>query len=184
MFEDVKEIVDPEKEKNEYHFFYNREERIKNAPQIVKDYYDGKMKPPRGFAVFYKNKANLFILLALVFFVGVAWIYTGFNKFRNYAKINEIDCELSAFAYGDDIYASCRFSRNVKSKRTDSSNAKIRFVAINADSQVDSESEDFGTFTSGELFLRAKLKDYDIVRVDAIITVDGIEKELSTSVKR
>ena len=184
MFEDVKEYVDPEREKNEYHFFYNQEERLKNAPQIVKDYYAGKMKPLRGFQALYKNKANLYILLALVLFVGAAWIYTGFNRFRNYAKINEIDCELSAFCYADEIYASCKFSRNPKSKRTDTSDIKISYSAINADLQVAWEGSDFATFTGSELFLRTKLTDYDIIRMDAVVSVDGEEKELSTPVKR
>ena len=36
-------------DKEELHFFYNREERLKNAPQIVQDYYSGKFKPAKGF---------------------------------------------------------------------------------------------------------------------------------------
>ena len=184
MFEDVKEISDPEKDKNEYHFFYNREERLKNAPKIVKDYYEGKMKPLRGFQALYKNKANLFILLALVFFVGAAWIYTGFNKFRNYAKIDEIDCNLSAFSYADEVYVNAGFNRNIKSKRTDAADIKIRFIAVNADMQVCEEREDFVTYQGGEKILRTKFSDFDVVRIDALVSVNGIEKELSTAVKR
>jgi hypothetical protein len=184
MFEDVKEGVDPEKDKNEYHFFYNREERLKKAPQIVQDYYNGKVKPLRGFAVFYKNKANFCILLALVFFVAVAWLYTGFNRFRNYAKINEIDCNLSAFSYADEIYVNATFNRNVKSKKTDEPDIKIHFQAINADQQVYEESDDFVTYKGGESIIRAKFPDYDIIRIDALVSVGGEEKELSAAVKR
>ena len=184
MFEDVKEISDPEKEKNEYHFFYNREERLKNAPQIVRDYYSGKMKPLRGFQALYKNKANLFVLLALVFFVGIAWIYTGFNRFRNYAKINEIDCELTAFLYNDEIYVSAAFKRNIKSKKNDDEEIKVHFFAINADLQPCDEAEDFVTFKGEQVFLRTKFTDYDIIRIDALVNVSGEEKELSAMVKR
>lgn len=184
MFEDVKEVVDPEKDKNEYHFFYNREERLKNAPQNVKDYYEGKMKPLRGFQALYKNKANLFILLALVFFVGAAWIYTGFNKFRNYAKIDEIDCNLSAFLYADEVYVTAGFKRNVKSKKNEDADIKISFLAVNADMQVCAETEDFVTYKGGEEILRTKFSDYDLVRIDALVSVNGIERELSSVVKR
>ena len=184
MFEDVKEGVDPEKDKNEYHFFYNREERLKNAPQNVQYYYNGKMKPLRGFAVFYKNKANLYILLALVFFVGVAWIYSGFNRFRNYAKIAELDCNLSAFSYADEVYVNATFNRNIKSKKTGQEDIKIHFQAINADQQVYEESDDFVTYKGGETIIRAKFPDYDIIRIDAVVSVDGEEKELSAVVKR
>ena len=48
MFEDVEEgYLDGEKE-SKFHYFYNREERIANAPQNVKDYYDGNMKSKRA----------------------------------------------------------------------------------------------------------------------------------------
>lgn len=184
MFEDVKEISDPEKESKEYHFFYNREERLKNAPQIVRDYYNGKMKPLRGFQALYKNKANLFVLLALVFFVGVAWIYTGFNRSRNYAKINEIDCELSAFSYNDEIYVSASFKRNVKSKKRGEDEIRVHFTAVNADMQPADSAEDFATFKGEPFFLRTKFTDYDIIRVDALVSVSGEEKELSALVKR
>lgn len=184
MFEDVKEGLDPEKKDSEYHFFYNREERLKNAPQNVQDYYNGKMKPLRGFAVFYKNKANLYILLALVFFVAATWIYTGFNRFRNYAKVAELDCNLSAFSYADEIYVSASFSRNVKSKKTDWQDVKIHFMLVNADLQVSEEADDFVTYKGGEAVIRAKFPDYDIIRIDAVVSVDGEEKELSAAVKR
>ena len=184
MFEDVKEYTDPEREKNEYHFFYNREERLKNAPQIVRDYYDGKLKPLRGFSALYKNKANLFVLLALVFFVGVAWIYTGFNKSRNYAKISDIDAELSAFSYNDEVYVSARFKRNVNAKDFSEKDIKINFEAVNADLQVAERSEDFLTYKEGEQFLRTKFPDFDIIRIDAAVEIGGEQKELSTPVKR
>ena len=50
--------------------------------------------------------------------------------------------------------------------------------------QVAWESSDFADFSGGELFLRTKLTDYDIIRIDALVSVDGEEKELSTPVKR
>ena len=41
MFEDVDEGHGENEEK--LVFRYNREERLRGAPQIVRDYYDGKM---------------------------------------------------------------------------------------------------------------------------------------------
>ena len=47
----------------ELHYFYNREERIKNAPPIVQEYYNGGLRPVRGFKILFvkmsKNTRNL-----------------------------------------------------------------------------------------------------------------------------
>ena len=39
MFEDVEEIVPDDGVEKPLKFYYNREERIAKAPQLVKDYY-------------------------------------------------------------------------------------------------------------------------------------------------
>ena len=63
MFEDVEEgYLDGEKE-SKFHYFYNREERIANAPQNVKDYYNGGMRPITGFKVLFKNPLGMLIEL-------------------------------------------------------------------------------------------------------------------------
>jgi len=54
MFENVEEGY-PDKEKP-VKFYYNREERIAKAPEIVKKYYRGEMKPVRGIRVLYRVK--------------------------------------------------------------------------------------------------------------------------------
>ena len=61
---------------------------------------------------------------------------------------------------------------------------KIHFLAINADLQVYEESDDFVTYKGGEAIIRAKFSDYDIIRIDALVSVNGEEKELSAVVKR
>ena len=53
----------------ELNFYYNREERLKNALRTVKDFYSGKMKtPPRGLIkVLVATKGSRIIFLTLVF---------------------------------------------------------------------------------------------------------------------
>ena len=96
MFEDVEEIVPDDPADKKLKFYYNREERITKAPQLVKDYYAGKLKPVRGFRIFF-TKQNRYIFFALIFFVGAAWIYTGLNKTRAGTTLAGINFELTAF---------------------------------------------------------------------------------------
>ena len=185
MFDDVDEgHLDGEKT---YKFYYNREERLKNAPQIVQDYYDGKLKPVKGLKVLVANKSNRYILLALVFFIATTWIYTGFNKSRNYSKINQIDCQLESFCYAEEIYTTLKISRNPKAKKTNPCKVAAEFFIINGDNQVISKESESMLYETGEQFFRKKFADYDILRIDAIVTVSDEQsetKELSAIVKR
>ena len=81
MFEDVEEIVPDDEADKKLKFYYNREERIARAPKLVQDYYNGNLKPVRGFRIFL-TKQNRYIFFALIFFVGATWIYNGLNKTR------------------------------------------------------------------------------------------------------
>lgn len=183
MFEDVEEFV-PKEKTNQLHFFYNREERLKNAPENVKAYYRGEMKPVHGVKIFF-TKQNRYIFFALIFFVAATWLYTGLNHTRNYSRINNIDCNLQAFLYGDDIYTTINFKLNPKvqpSGTPQKINASI--FAIDADNQISNKQELSDLFADEEITLRTKFTDYEIKRIDVILNIEGSEKELSTIVKR
>lgn len=169
--------------KQPLHFYYNRQERLENAPQIVKDYYDGKMEPVRGIKIFF-SKQNRFILIALVFFVAFTWMYNGFNKTRNYAKIQNLVCELTAFKYDGEVYTNIKISdkKNTNVKEPKKISAEVFFV--NNDNVVLEKKELSLLYKGPEEYLRTKMTDYDIIRVDVILTVDDEEKELSSVVSQ
>ena len=98
MFEDVEEIKPDDGVEKPLKFFYNREERIARAPKIVQDYYNGELKPVRGFKIFF-TKQNRYIFFALIFFIGAAWIYTGLNRTRAGTTLAGINFELTAFSF-------------------------------------------------------------------------------------
>lgn len=182
MFENVDEGHAQGEEK--IVFRYNREERLKNAPQIVRDYYDGKNRPVRGFKVLWVNKSNRFILLSLVFFIAFVWIYTAINNTRNYANIDGTILELKAFSFQENIYTSVTISSKTADEKSNPVTVTCEFFFINNDNQV-IEKKQFSTeYKYGESSLATKASDYDIIRVDVIASVGGKEKELSAAVKR
>ena len=182
MFENVDEGHTEGEEK--IVFRYNREERLKGAPQIVRDYYDGKMTPVRGFKVLWTNKSNRFILLSLVIFVAFVWIFTAINNTRSYCNINGLECNLSSFAFQEEIYVSIK----LQNKKADEKSAPVKLSAdvtfINADNQTAGKKELFYLYSNGEQTLATKVTDYDIIRVDVIIKAGDVEKEISAAVKR
>ena len=181
MFEDVDEGHSQGEEK--LVFRYNREERLKNAPQIVRDAYDGKMNPLRGFKVLWVNKSNRYLLLSLVIFIGFVWVFTAISNTRNYVKINNLAFEINAFSYQDEVYVTLK----VNDKKADEKSAPVKVDAevffINNDNQIIEKKELSLVYRDGEETLATKAGDYDIIRVDAIITAAEKEKEVTVAVK-
>lgn len=183
MFEDVEEIVPDNEADKKLKFYYNREERIAKAPQLVKDYYEGKLKPVRGFKIFL-TKENRYIFFALIFFVGAAWIYTGLNKTRAGTTIAGVNFELSAFSYEEEVYVSLQMKRSKKAKDNSPVAVDAEFFAIDPNNQVGDKRSGQMVYDEGEKYIRTKFTDYDIIRVDVILNAGGTEKELSAEVKR
>ena len=183
MFEDVEEIIPDSQADKPLKFYYNREERIAKAPKLVQDYYEGKMKPVRGFRIFF-TKQNRYIFFALIFFVGASWIYTGLNRTRAGTTLEGINFELTAFSYEEEVYVSLAMKRSKKSKSTAPVSVNAEYFAIDPNNQVGDKRADSTIYSEGEQYLRTKFTDYDIIRVDVILNVGGQEKELSALVKR
>lgn len=186
MFENVDEIqADGEKPVK---YYYNREERVARAPENVKKYYRGEMKPVKGFRALV-NGPNKYILFGLVFFVGFTWIYSGFNKTRNYSKVQGVDCEVVSYAFEDQVYSSVSFKWNPKTpdKEKTHTDIKARVYMIDADNQVVNKEIQTTSLEASDndvKYIRVKNTDFDIIRCDVILDLNGTEQELSTAVKR
>lgn len=172
-------------------FHYNREERIKNAPEIVKKYYSGEMSQRRGlFRVLVATKGNRMILFCLA----AAFIITGFMGFfgptKNSALVSGVPVVLSAFSVEDTIYVSLKLSEPAKKFRKQYESAAIVHVvfdAYDADSQKLFTNEIDDVYEGGELFLRTTFRDYDILNVVASVKIggeDSDEKNLSCKVEK
>ncbi len=183
MFEDVEEIVPDDGVDKPLKYYYNREERIAKAPKLVQDYYNGNLKPVRGFRIFL-TKQNRYIFFALIFFVGATWIYTGLNRTRAGTTLAGINFELTAFSYEEEVYVQLKMKRSSRSRETAPINVAAEFFAIDPNRQVGDKREGQLVYESDEQYIRTKFTDYDIIRVDVILSAGGYEKELSAEVKR
>ncbi len=183
MFEDVEEIVPDNEADKKLKFYYNREERIAKAPKLVQDYYNGKLKPVRGFRIFLTPQ-NRYIFFALIFFVGASWIYTGLNKTRAGTTLQGVNFELTAFSYEEEVYVSLQMKRSKNAKNNMPLPVEAEFFAIDPNNQVGDKRHGQLVYDEGEKYIRTKFTDYDIIRVDVILNAGGTEKELSAEVKR
>ena len=83
-----------------FHYYFNHEERIKRAPKIVQDFYDGKNQMPRGFfrilVASPVNRVGLFSIFALAAFIAIYSL--AFSKpFRK--TIAGVQLTLSSFSF-------------------------------------------------------------------------------------
>ncbi|MGP1458469.1 MAG: hypothetical protein ACTTKL_04090 [Treponema sp.] len=181
------------------HFFYNREERLKRAPQIVRDFYDGKSgRPVKGlFRVLVATRTNRFMLVSVALFAAFVWFYSAFSE-RKSANFQGAPVALSAFSYEDAVYASLKFGeRKPKSNRTFRAKRKERvedfpqvfpvnvvFSAVDNAGGVSAQEELSGVYEGRELFIRTRFGDYDIIKVKALVRSGGEQKEFSVSVEK
>lgn len=182
MFEDVDEgHVDGD---DSLHFFYNRQKRLENAPQIVRDYYDGKMNPPRGFfKVLVSTKANKFLFLTLVVLTAFAMIYTRVMGASAKGEVDGVKCELSSFAYDEEVFTSVKVTcENEKLK--DPKVLTVHFYLSDVNSQLIYEEETQLLIQKTEDFVRLKTTDYELREAKAVVKLGAESIQLEASVKR
>ena len=184
MFYDNIEEGHPDRsEETDIHFYYNRDERLARAPEIVQKAYNGGMRPVTVIKIFF-TKENRFILLGLVVFVAFVWIYTGVNHTRNRISINGINCELQAFSFDEQIYVTLKLTAGKKYDSNVPEKINVDFFLIDNNSQVNQKDSQTVVFSGSDEVIRLKCTDYDIMRVDGIINAGGEEKEISAAIKR
>lgn len=178
---------------NGLHFYYNREERLKNAPKIVQDYYNGRgPRPVKGvFKVLVATPANRFVLITLVAMTVFTWFFSRKSE-KPYCKtVNGVQATLSAFSYEDSIYASLKLTpqkdKNAVSGRKVNDGeipVSARFSSTDSSKQTVSEDEVSGRYSGAEIYLRTKFADYDIVNIAAKVTINGKSETLSAAVEK
>ncbi len=168
------------------HFYYSREERLKNAPQNVKDLYSGKMAPRRGlFKVLVATKGNRFMLTSILIFAAFIWIFS-FLSGRNARKFLGTDCVLSAFSYEESVYVSLHLKENKvrNSGEPVQHPLSVVFQVFDVSGMVSDRTEVFETYTGGELFVRTKFSDYDIMKVVATVESGSESGNFEAAVQR
>ncbi|MCR5495898.1 MAG: hypothetical protein K6F15_09700 [Treponema sp.] len=164
------------------HFYYNREERIKNAPKIVQDYYSGKFdNSSRGlFKTLFATRGNRFMFAGILIFMIFIWVYS-FIIDSAFSSVCGSKVDFKSFAYEETIYSSLKFNsldEKALKQNKDSLPVKLRVTlsAVDSAGGISDEVQEIVIFSGEELFVRTKFSDYDIVKVDAVI-YDGIEEK-------
>ncbi|WP_294430221.1 hypothetical protein [uncultured Treponema sp.] len=170
-------------------FHYNREERLKHAPEIVQDYYSGKFHPYKGglFKSLVNTRANRLLFVTIIFAFGIILFVNYFGPQKSSGSLAGVDVKLSAFSYEDSVYASLKLDKASKKKLAgfkDGVPVSATFSAHDKEGVVVQEVKVLGKYEGKELFLRTTFSDYDIISIDAVCSMLDSFSSLETQIEK
>lgn len=196
FYDNIPEGRDEEgKDDGQFHFYYNREERLKSAPKIVQDYYAGKMTPPKGlFRVLVATKFNRLMLLTVALCFVVVLIANLFGNQPSLATAAGFELELKAFSYDESVMAQVKIhplKKSLKDKNfniekyvKDKERASAIFEFVDADEQSSAKIQKSSEIENGAFYIRTNSPDYDIMKVVVNVEILGERATLVSKVTK
>lgn len=171
------------------HYYFDHDERIKRAPKIVRDYYEGKgPRPVKGvFKNLVAGKGNRLMLVCVVVLAAFIFVWSFFSDKPNKKTFDGAKASLAAFSFEDDVYASVRLSPDggrSDGQRETSGAVSVKFFAVDDQGETVLSAEKSERFDGEEISIRAKFPDYDIIKVSAEVVFRGETKTLSSPVDK
>lgn len=167
------------------HFYYNREERIKNAPKIVQDFYAGKVNQftRNPFKILLKNPLNRMMLIFLLLFCGFAY-FMSYQAGKNKSRLGETSGSLTAFSYTEEIYVTFKAEPLPSGKKNEFIPVPVTvvFSAVDSSGTIVQSKELSDSYSGDEFFMRTQFNDYDIIKIVADVTFDKEKKSFSTDI--
>lgn len=157
---------------------YNRERRLKNAPDSVKllhspDY----IKKQSFFASIWSNKGHRFIFIAIIILVSLNASLFFFYYGSNSGRIGGIKVQLETFQYNGDILVNVVFNES----KTPQKEIKVYARGLNSKGDELSFSETQGIYIGAKLILHFKIENKDVKKVETTVLLD---KKVLTLSKR
>ena len=178
------EIYTENPSENELNFRYSREERLKNAPEIVKKYYAGELPTaPKGFfKALVHTKSSRFIFMALILVLALFVALFFFGPKSNQNTMQNTTFSLSAFSFEEKVYISIKTeTKNMPSIEIP---IEVKISAFDKDKQLINHEKIETVILQKEEFIRTIFTDYDIISIEVEITNADTKDnlKLSTSV--
>lgn len=171
----------------ELNFHYNREDRLKDAPTVVKKYYAGELPTaPKGlFKALVHTKSSRFTFMALILVLALVVALIFFGPKANQNSIGNTEFNLSAFSFEEKVYISIKTQSKVNQPEIQIP-LEISISALDKESQILNQEKIETVITENEEFIRTIFTDYDIISVEVeVLNTESKEKiSLSCSVTK
>ena len=171
----------------ELNFHYKREDRLKDAPTVVKKYYAGELPTaPKGlFKALVHTKSSRFTFMALILVLALVVALIFFGPKANQNSLGNTEFSLSAFSFEEKIYVSIK--TQTKNNQTEIQiPLELSISALDKENQIANQEKIETVITENEEFIRTIFTDYDIISIDVeVLNTESKEKiSLSCSVTK
>ena len=171
----------------ELNFHYNREDRLKDAPTVVKKYYAGELPTaPKGlFKALVHTKASRFTFMALILVLALVVALIFFGPKANQNSIGNTEFNLSAFSFEEKVYVSIKTQSKINQPEIQIP-LELTISALDMEKQVVNQEKIETVITENEEFIRTIFTDYDIISIGVeVLNTESKEKiSLSCSVSK
>ena len=170
---------------------YNREDRIKNASEKVRQLHDPDFIRRRSFIKSVTENPGLrSIFFAILVLVGVNIFFFITLSDKNNGKIYGIKSELNSFIHQDKALANLLLSENTKfleslkdSEEKDGALIRVNFIFLDDEGNKLSSSLQSGIYTGGELRFSSQNESGNAKKVQAEIYIKEKLLVLSSKIK-
>ena len=170
---------------------YNREDRIKNASEKVRQLHDPDFVRKRSFIKSVTENPGLrSIFFAILVLVGVNIFFFITLSDKNNGKIYGIKTELNSFIHQDKALANLLLSENTKfleslkdSEEKDGALVRVNFIFLDDEGNKLSSSLQSGIYTGGELRFSSQNESGNAKKVQAEIYIKEKLLVLSSKIK-
>ena len=171
----------------ELNFHYKREDRLKDAPTVVKKYYAGELPTaPKGlFKALVHTKSSRFTFMALILVLALVVALIFFGPKANQNSIGNTEFNLSAFSFEEKVFVSIKTETKINQTEIQIP-LEISISVLDKESQILNQEKIETVITENEEFIRTIFTDYDIISVEVeVLNTESKEKiSLSCSVTK
>lgn len=167
----------------ELNFRYNREERLKNAPETVRKYYAGELPTaPKGlFKALVHTKSSRFTFMALILVLALFVALFFFGPKANQNSIGNTDFSLSAFSFEEKIYVSVKTQTKINQSEIIQIPLEFSISALDKENQIVNKEKIETVITENEEFIRTIFTDYDIISIGVEVLNTETQEKISLS---
>ena len=166
----------------ELNFHYKREDRLKDAPTVVKKYYAGELPTaPKGlFKALVHTKSSRFTFMALILVLALVVALIFFGPKANQNSIGNTEFNLSAFSFEEKVYVSIKTQSKVNQPEIQIP-LEISISALDKESQILNQEKIETVITENEEFIRTIFTDYDIISIGVEVLNTETKEKISLS---
>ena len=166
----------------ELNFHYKREDRLKDAPTVVKKYYAGELPTaPKGlFKALVHTKSSRFTFMALILVLALVVALIFFGPKANQNSIGNTEFNLSAFSFEEKVFVSIKTQSKVNQPEIQIP-LEISISALDKESQILNQEKIETVITENEEFIRTIFTDYDIISIGVEVLNTETQEKISLS---